>query len=80
LTLYPEKLPSCFCCGKDFSGTAGGSKKPKIDACHFCTKWGCEDCVYKTYPFLNQTGQETQRGRICRVCESKFYIKNVTFW
>jgi hypothetical protein len=20
-TLYPEKLPSCFCCGKDVSGT-----------------------------------------------------------
>jgi hypothetical protein len=50
-TLYPEKLPSCFCCGKDVSLGISGSKKVKIDACHFCTKWGCEDCVYKSYPF-----------------------------
>jgi len=79
-TLYPEKLPSCFCCGKDVFGGITGSKKVKIDACHFCTKWGCDDCVYKTYPFpqTSSGSSEPHRGRICRVCETKFYIKNVS--
>ena len=77
--IYPEKLPSCFSCGKDVCGGNSGSKKVKIDACHFCTKWGCEDCVYKSYPFprLISGATDYQRGRICRVCETKFFIKNV---
>ncbi len=79
LALIPDKLPSCFCCGKEVWGAAGTSKKIKVEACHFCTKWGCEDCVVKSFPFAKVLkGQsEAQRGRICRVCETKFYIKNV---
>jgi len=57
-----------------------GSKKTKLDACHFCQKWGCGDCVFKNFPFPlpeQLSSDQTLIGRICRVCETKFYIKNV---
>lgn len=69
------KLPcgNCFCCMKDLS------LKVKQDICHFCTLQGCTDCVYKEFPFLNkEEGASTfQHGKVCRVCETKFYIKIV---
>jgi len=53
----------------------GTSKKIKVDACHFCQRWVCGDCATKSFPFPVKTGSEALRGRICKVCESKFYIK-----
>lgn len=73
----PNQLPDCFCCGKD--NVLTGSKKTKLDACHFCQKWGCGDCVFKNFPFPlpeQLAGDQTLIGRICRLCETKFYIKN----
>ena len=54
------------------------SKKQKdIEACHFCMKWACGDCITKSfpYPLPDKDTKQQERGRICRVCETKFYIK-----
>ncbi len=75
--MTPTALPNCYCCGRDTSGGAAGvSKKVKVDACHFCQRWVCNDCATKSFPFpVSSNDGSTMRGRICRVCESKFYIK-----
>jgi hypothetical protein len=75
LTLAPNQLPSCFCCGKEIGSS--GSKKTKIDGCHFCQKWGCDDCIEKSFPFplRDDASGEILFGKICKVCETKFYIK-----
>lgn len=39
--------------------------------CDFCALIGCKDCVYKKFPYpLNQK----EKGKICKVCETKIYI------
>ena len=57
---------------------SGGSKKQRqVEACHFCLKWACGDCVEKSFPFpiANAADQKScERGKICKVCETKFYI------
>lgn len=45
--------------------------------CHFCGNLGCQDCVYKTFPFPVNNSENSSRGKICKVCETKFYIKKV---
>ena len=65
---------SCFCCKKDLTA------KVKQDRCDFCTLQGCKECIYKKYPYPKPIDKETivcGKGRICRVCETKFYIKKV---
>eukprot|EP00347_Sterkiella_histriomuscorum_P020614 403337136 len=47
-------------------------KKSNIRQCDFCAKIGCKECVYKKFPYpMNQT----QKGRICKQCETKIYIQ-----
>lgn len=43
--------------------------------CHFCTHWGCGECIEKNFPFPVAVNGQYNRGKICRVCETKFYVK-----
>lgn len=73
----PTNMPNCFCCGKDILLSGGSKKQRQVEACHFCQKWACGECVAKSFPFpvADKASGQYLRGKICRVCETKFYIK-----
>ena len=37
----------------------------------------CKECVNKSFPFPKKNPEYIHRGRICKICENKFYIKEV---
>ena len=49
----------------------------KAVLCEFCSNYGCKDCVYKTMPYPVNNPDKSLRGKICKTCEAKFYIKKV---
>ena len=62
----------CFCCRKFIT------KGTKQVQCQFCTLAGCKECVYKQFPFpqIDESNPSAKRrGKICKLCETKFYIK-----
>eukprot|EP00347_Sterkiella_histriomuscorum_P002076 403369568 len=69
--IVPIQNQPCFCCNQMLS------KSVKQDICEFCTKQGCKACVYKKFPFpLKDLNDNQQRGKICKICETKFYVRN----
>jgi hypothetical protein len=50
----------------------------KVKQCHFCAYIGCGDCINKKFPFPANNKDYANRGKICKVCENKFYIKIVS--
>lgn len=50
--------------------------------CQFCEMSNCQECMYKERKFprgrLNADGQKP-RGNICRLCDRKFIIREITF-
>lgn len=62
----------CFICLKKI-------ERNKCIECQFCEKFGCNECVYKTFPFPKNNPDMTKWGKICKVCETKFYIKTVKY-
>lgn len=48
--------------------------------CHFCGKSSCKDCFKKTRMFRAKkdvANEERPRGRICKLCDRKFIIKDM---
>lgn len=45
--------------------------------CNFCARMGCSECIYKKYPYPVNNPDNHNKGKICKLCETKFYIKKV---
>jgi hypothetical protein len=44
---------------------------------NYCGKRCCKVCLYKTRPFpMNNLGYG-KRGEICKLCDRKFYVKEM---
>mmetsp|Transcript_32682 Transcript_32682/g.49949 ORF Transcript_32682/g.49949 Transcript_32682/m.49949 type:complete len:179 (+) Transcript_32682:460-996(+) len=59
--------PNCNCCGDKYKSTKD------IRSCQFCSIISCSRCCYKSRAFPNGDGES--EGDICKVCDSKFFIK-----
>ena len=53
----------------------------KIKKCMFCGTANCENCLYKERAFPRATinaGGKKKKGEICKVCDRKFFIRQMT--
>ena len=71
-----KNTPACNTCEHAWKN----QKELKDSHCHFCGKSSCKDCMKKTRLFRTKKTpckDETERGRICKLCDRKFIIKDM---
>ena len=70
-----KNTPSCNTCEHAWKN----QKELQNSHCHFCGRSNCKECLKKTRLFRakKETGEERLRGRICKLCDRKFFIKDM---
>ena len=71
-----KNTPACNTCEHAWKN----QKELKDSHCHFCGKSSCKECMKKTRLFRTKKtpcNDDTQRGRICKLCDRKFIIKDM---
>ena len=43
----------------------------------FCGLPNCKPCIVKTRPFPKSNDDYKNRGSVCKVCDRKFYVKEM---
>jgi len=43
----------------------------------FCGGPYCKTCIIKTRPFPRNNPEYKNRGSICKICDRKFYVKDM---
>eukprot|EP00347_Sterkiella_histriomuscorum_P019671 403340731 len=62
---------SCLCCETKFKSAKSANY------CTFCGYPFCKLCVLKSMPFPKNNPDYKQRGQICKICDRKFYIREM---
>ena len=63
---------SCNCCSETYKANKD------IKYCQFCAQTFCNKCLFvkkKIFP----SDPEENRGDICKVCDRKFYVRDILF-
>ena len=80
---YHNTKTGCNTCGKKWQSL----KELDGSNCNFCGISSCKDCMTKQRNFAQKAGAERQvnksgrlvvaRGKICKLCDRKFLIKDM---
>ena len=71
-----KNTPSCNTCEHPWKN----QKELTNSHCEFCGKSSCKNCLKKTRLFRQvktPCSDKTKRGRICKLCDRKFFIKDM---
>ena len=74
--LSQKSIKKCPSCRHPFKN------KNEMVYCTYCGLSNCKPCATKTRIYPNsqvdhETGKRTERGTICKLCDRKFFIKDI---